>query len=120
MTSADTVDSSVCVLIDEWTDGFISEWAWVKVTTLTPTPEDAIARLQREFPVDEQGEGGENQRYVVRGKEFKRPVALPDENGRVNWEGQVYHFPELPWRDTDAADPMGDEFWRIEVVCDAA
>jgi hypothetical protein len=67
------------------------------------------------------GEGGENQRYICDGKkQYKRPVALPDENGNVNWEGVTYTFPELPWRDTDADDPVGDEFWVIEVSDDAA
>jgi hypothetical protein len=117
MTPADTVDSSVCVLIDEWTDGYVSERAWVKVTTLTTTPEEAIARLQREFPIDEQGDGGEHLRYICDGrKERKRPCGLPDETGRVNWDGTIYHWPEVPWRD----DPEGEEFWVIEVSDDAA
>lgn len=118
MTSeADTVDTTICILVDEWPDGYVDTHAWVKVTTLTPTPESAIARLQREFPVDEQGSGGEAMRYECNGQVWKRCVGVPDDHGVVlTAEGAEYHWPEVPWEDCEQDAERAEEFWMIEVV----
>lgn len=118
MTSeADTLDASICILIDEWPDGYIQDWGWVKVTEITPTAEAAAAYLQREFPVDEQGEGGEHQEYVCRGKVWKRCVGVPDAHGVVlTDDGSEYHWPEVPWEDCQQGDERAQEFWAVEVV----
>lgn len=124
MTSeADTVDASICILVDEWPDGYIDQFGWVKVTSLTPTPEAAIARLQREFPIDEQGQGGEQQAYVVLSRVWQRCVGVPDEHGVVLVDaahpvhgGAEYHWPEVPWEECEEGDDRAEEFWKIEVT----
>jgi hypothetical protein len=117
-SEADTVDASVCILIDEWPDGYVSEWAWVKVSEVTQTPEAAIAKLQREFPVDEQGDGGEQNEYIVASppKCWKRCVGVPDAHGVVLDDGSEYHWPEVPWEDCKEGDERAEEFWRIELI----
>jgi hypothetical protein len=118
-SEADTVDADICILIDEWPDGYVSQWAWVKVTSLTQTPEEAIARLQREFPVDEQGDGGEQNEYIVGSppKCWQRCVGMPDAHGVVlTDEGSEYHWPEVPWEVCKEGDERAEEFWCVELV----
>jgi hypothetical protein len=118
-SEADTVDASICILIDEWPDGYVSERAWVKVTSLTATPEAAIARLQREFPIDEQGDGGEQNEYIIGSpsRVWKRCVGVPDAHGVVlTDDGSEYHWPEVPWEDCKPEDDRADLFWHIELV----
>lgn len=106
MTSADTSNASVCILIDAPDDGVIEDFAWVKVTTITPDPATALARLEREFPVDEQGDGdlGESKHYVHRGHVWLTPTQETDEGWR--WQ-------------TCTKDAKGaEEFYRFEVVND--
>lgn len=122
MTPAETDDARVCILVDEWPDGYIESWAWVKVTTLTDTPEKALAKLQRQFPVDEQGDGGEQMMYVVRGQVYKRPIGVPDAHGVVTERDEQgnaigeWHWPEVPWPDCAKGEQWGEPFWKVEAV----
>lgn len=123
MTPADTFDPTVCILIDAWVDGCIEQFAWVKVTTQSDTIEKAIARLQSEFPVEEQGEGGEGQRYEVVKRSWERPVGLPDAQGivRAPDDSEVtWLWPEVPWEECQEGDANAQEFWMFEVVTEDA
>jgi hypothetical protein len=122
VTPADTFDPTVCILIDAWTDGYVEQFAWVKVTSQSDTTEKAIAKLQSEFPVEEQGEGGEGQRYELVERCWERPIGMPDGDGIVRApddEELTWHWPEVPWEECKPDDENAQEFWKFEVVEDA-
>lgn len=122
MTQADTVDTRVHILIDEWDDGIVDTFAWVKVSELTLSAPEAKARLEREFPADEQGEeAGEGLYYQCVGMEWLAPPGLPDADGKVIDENakpgqqRVYHWPDVLWRVEEAHHPLSERFWKFEL-----
>lgn len=119
--TADTTNASVAILIDGWEDGIVEDRAWVKVTTLTQTADEALAFLERSYPANEQGEGGEGMHYIAHGKVKLRPLGWPDADGIIRVDGppgqqHTFHWPEVPWHKSD--EPDAQEFWEFEVTCD--